>query len=646
MTRIQFQKFASRLSWLGVALLLACSSATGPSGLGGGSGDGGGGMTTGGGPVGGGGPGGNAADTVSMPAPASIARVPTDFLEVFKIVCQNIPGPQVRCYGDEDSAPPGSQLRLSVHPPGNLGTINIGLPVMVTVKTDTPASHLNGSWEGFVTASAGQMIQICLMKAGVCAESLFMTVPPEGGEVNGVQGIKRKLVIDHNGYIFYIQREIIPAKKPWSLTSLFISEANAIEPIGDVLGPGALGPAGGVPIPPEHPLIGARMVGADYALVAADCPAQPVVISPVVEARGSEFEGMEATIWQQNAIDALARFARRVAVIPNASRFEVNDLATVQFNKADGTQADYLATAVHNFVYLHRYTDFSSTLETRIDFPFQVSQLVEAPPYLYVMLSPKPGGPKPEYPVYKIYQNISGELQVYCVPASETLSNLKSIVQVDASYNMLAGIGLTEGGRYSLFVGVTEPLIDFRDFAPIALREYDHSVEVKLLGVTDSGIGGVVLDPTEKILSFFTYAWEVGADGHASYVAHFHDTSLADLHLNYPNLLAIDLTNKTLAFLDIQETGSKIYTYRYEGRGHEFTLRRLGSSTYNIGVDAPSFIKWIDGAWSYNDAGGNIRKVQTVAPLLLDEDVVAPAGGDIRRDIRPGGALPGGGFIH
>lgn len=610
---IKFQNFASRLGGLGVSLLLACSSATGPSGLGGDSSVGGGNIASGVGGGVGGGEGGTAnaaAGTVNLPAPASIGMVPTEDLLVFKIVCRNIRGPQVECYGAEDSAPANSQLRLTVHPPGNLGTINIGIPVMVTVNA-------NGSWDGFVTASAGQMIQICLMKAGLCKESLFITVGPEGSEVNGVQGIKKNLVIDSHGNMFYTRREIAPAKKSWSWTALFISEANASEPtvFTGPLNPGALR------ITPEMPHVELRMTLPSYALKAAECPSQPAVVSPVVDDAGSSIEGNRATIWQQNRFAELP-FPTKIAWIPNASRFDIRALASLPFTKAGGSGTDdYLAAAVKNFVYMIRYTGESSTLETRYDFPdqFEVSQLVEVPPFIYVLLSPKAGGAKPTYPVYRIYKKIdystytySGEMVAECAPVSEALANLKSIEEIDvwcppteACKTNIAGIGMTDEGKYRLFVGAPEIRADLSDFPPVILKEYDHPVEIRILGMDATGVSMVVLDPTNKTLTTVSYNWASAPE-----TAVFQEMSLATWGLNYPRLLTVDASSKNLAFLDIQERSSKIFSFSFDGHGHDFSIRRI-PVTYDLGLSAPNNLRRVDDKWAYNDGAGAIRKVES-----------------------------------
>lgn len=635
-------KLIKKAKLVGLGLIFILAACVGGTGGGGGPAGGpGGGALDAANPLSGSGQAASGTGPVAMPAPDTIAYEPYTW-EPHLISCTNVPGPKVDCRGDHGSVGAGAKLRLSVYPPAQPGGTPIGPSFQVTADP-------TGSWEGSVFASAGQIIGICLLQGGNCIETLYLPVPPEGGTVNGTQGIMKNMVVDPDGNIIYSQRR---RKKPSSLfsfhwKSLFISEAHAegesINVVDSTLfieyirnNPQRFigffdTSGGGEPEPPRW--------------TAAECPDQParVLLRSVGDIRQAQLPGNEAYLKRLKPGAASAGFFQEViAEFPGYTREDIRAVEVVDFLKAGapGQRENFIAAAVASHVYLVKNGDHPNIVQ-RFDFPdqFVVVELFNASPYLYVFLKPKDGGAKPEYPVYIIGQR-EGQFNASCTPRSEALSHLTGIYNLDGYLEKFAAIGETKDGKYNVIIGSPEVRSDLLDFPPLSLLEKNHPMEVKILDLFGRGTGLfsqaailAVLDPIEKNITLIRYRWASAPD-----TAQVEVTSLGDLGLNnlsYPQMLAIDRANKKLAFLDIREGGSELVSIGYNISGDEVSLVRDSINRYAIGLEAPSFLRLLEGSWVYNNSRGEVKSAPPVVDATANGD--APAlDGITREDLTPG----------
>ncbi|MFO1464077.1 MAG: hypothetical protein U1F66_09880 [bacterium] len=196
---------------------------------------------SGGGPGGSGGPVGSALDAggnyaagpMNLPAPSIINKN--------MIYCDNVAGPTVECRGSEGAVPANSRIRLTVY--GRFSDRRSWSDWLIPSARAFPGNFdfCNANAAGAfgqipgdcsVVAVTGEKIGICVASGDVCASpEIVLTVPVEGGTVNGSTGVIKSMGTTPDGYIIFGRREGGHGSKRQAFhwTDLFFGTAHAEE---------------------------------------------------------------------------------------------------------------------------------------------------------------------------------------------------------------------------------------------------------------------------------------------------------------------------------------------------------------------------------------------------------------------------------
>jgi hypothetical protein len=114
-------------------------------------------------------------------------------------------------------------------------------------------------------------------------------------------------------------------------------------------------------------------------------------------------------------------------------------------------------------------------------------------------------------------------------------------------------------------------------------------------------------DPEGKSIKILSYPWFSSPNSVS--IQRYPLTDFGFTQLSYPHLLTVDRSKMELAFLDITDSRSQIYKMNYYQTDTGYSLRP-GHSTFDIGLEAPTFLKFFEDGLGFNDNQGRIQRVR------------------------------------
>ena len=457
----------SKLGFAGLlAALLACSGGAGPGG-------------EGAGPMGAldSGSGSYAAGPMSLPAPSIINKG--------MIMCENVPGPSVQCRGSDGAVPANARVKLTVY--GRYASAEPRwsdwlIPSAHAIPGNTSFCVANGggafgqAGECSVMASTGEKIGICVASGTTCiSNEVVLTVPVEGGVVDGSTAIIKSLSTTPDGYIIFGRRSQPPVtRSAFRWTDLFFGTAHAQD-----ASPAA--PKLTFPAP-----------------VAASCPSNPNITIDVASASKAP-EGQWLTIKSQKGA-----LLREMFQLPGTQ----DDLAVI--NADNIGNPTYISVAMKNTVFIvHR--DSLRPVAT-IVMPATVKAMQGNSQNLQVYLEV----PKGEPGVYAIKAD---SFEASCVDSLESNSltrpisfawgtgeyvAISDVYRVPIYFHVTGGVGAAENIGVYLMMFSQEPAGPIPAFEGAIYRQTAPMRDFFILETTQEQVQMVALDPTGNRLIFVT----------------------------------------------------------------------------------------------------------------------------------------------
>ena len=575
---------------------------------------------------------------VAMPAPDTVAWEPVTWV-AYLMGCTNVPGPMVNCEGQPGSVDGGTRIRLTPYPPGQPG----GTPKGASVETDADGS---GAWNQNVEADAGDVVGICRVVSGNCAEVLYVVIPPEGGTVNGQQGYMKNLVIDKDGNKIFSRRLESPKASSWyvgfSFSDLFMGTAHA----DDVRAPYLIQNSNinwaqillttqqNQRESEDHDAPAGILSPIPYDLVSAECgTALNFVFMSVDQERREVMPGNEATL-KRVRTDGVGGtfFPEVIAEFPGYTRGDINDVKVWQ--PREGDPKEYIAAAVGPHLYLVENGEHPA-IKARIDFGLlnQVQQVLVSDQTLYVFLRSKGDASGVPNPLYRVNINPDNSFRAACTRTTDILPSLRRITDFEPVSDKVAFLGETNEGRYILAAGNADrSFVDGNDIVGVdlaLLRTYANPVEIAVLEIKNPsrsftagrGIRLLALDPVARKLELLDYNW--GTPPESLHVESYSFAELGLEDLRYPHNMTSDESSRNVALIDIRESGSELVNLSFgNGASEDGTARPTVTVTrYSLGDEAPTVVRSEGNAWLYNSNQGEFRRVERGALTMNPEAV-------------------------